>query len=117
MVITLGACIAPAIKAPITQYIVVRQDLPRGVIAAQVAHAAGAGSGRHPPNTYVVVLSVPTETHLRNVYRELENRDIPATLVEESDLPYEGQATAIGIDLIRDRTELRKVVSNLPLYR
>lgn len=115
--ITLGACIAPAINGPVTQYIIVRSDLSRGIIAAQVAHAAGSGSTQHPPNTFVVVLAARSEEHLRSIHRKLELRDIDCTLIEETDPPFEGVAMSIGMGLVKDRTRVRKVVSNLPLLK
>lgn len=102
---------------PPTQYIIVRRDLPLGHLAAQVAHAAGSGSERHPPETHVVVLAVKNEAELREVAGRLAGHGIGHTLVEESDAPYEGQAMSIGIELVEDRTAVRKEVSSLPLLR
>jgi len=96
--------------------VITRADLPRGVQAAQIAHAAGS-AGRHPPGTYVVVLMVPDEISLRRLARKFEERDIAHELVTESDLPYDGQAMAIGCELVKDRSRIRKEVANLPLFR
>lgn len=86
------------------------------MIAAQVAHAAGA-SARHPPGTYVVVLAASSEAHLDEIARRLESVNVPLTLIEESDGPFAGQKMALGLDLVTDRTPVRKVVSSLPLLR
>ena len=96
---------------------IVRKDLPLGHIAAQVAHAAGSGSNRHPPGTYVVVLAARSAQHLDEVSRVLESRSIEHTRVEESDGPYAGQLMALGLELVNDRTMVRKAVSQLPLLR
>lgn len=107
-------CIRNIDAGPPTQYLVVRDDLPRGFQAAQVAHAAGS-FGQHPPETHVVVLSVPDEPALRDLARRLDEAGVDHKLVVEVDVPFDGQATCIGCGLVRDRRPVRKVVSNLPL--
>ena len=87
------------------------------MIAAQVAHAAGAGSERHPPEVHVVVLSVPSEKALRQTYCRLVNAEVPATLVQETDPPYTFQAMSIGLELVRDRRLVNQALSSLPLLR
>lgn len=87
------------------------------MIAAQVAHAAGAGSERHPPDVHVVVLSVPSEKSLRQVYCRLVDAELDPTLVVESDRPYVLQAMSIGLELTRDRRSVNRVLSSLPLLR
>jgi hypothetical protein len=79
-----------------------------------VAHAAGS-FGQHPPETYVVVLSVPDEASLRALSRRLDVAGVDHKLVVEVDVPFDGQATCIGCSLVHDRRPVRKVVSNLPL--
>ena len=63
------------------------------------------------------MLGVENEEHLRKVAARLEAREIPHVLVVEVDCPYEGQAMSIGLDLVVDRTAIRKAVSDLPLLR
>lgn len=87
------------------------------MIAAQVAHAAGAGSERHPTNVHVVILAVPSEKVLRQTYCRLVNAEVAATLVQESDPPYTLQAMSVGLELIRDRSSANRVLSSLPLLR
>lgn len=91
---------------------IVRKDLPLGVMAAQVAHAAGS-QAPHPPEAHVVVLAVEGEAALRALAARLPG----AHLVVESDPPYVDQAMAIGCPLVIDRTAIRKEVSSLPLLR
>lgn len=107
----------PTEAKPITQYIVVRADLPLGMIAAQVAHAAGHGSERHPPETHVVVLQVPNEKALLKISERLVRAEVAQTLIIETDLPYNGQAMAIGCELVRDRSAAQSCLSSLPLLR
>lgn len=87
------------------------------MVAAQVAHAAGSGSERHPPEVHVVVLSVQTEEELLAVSARLVDAEVAQTLVTEVDAPYSGQAMAIGCELVRSRAPLRAVLSSLPLLR
>ena len=94
----------------------IRSDLPRGVQAAQVAHAAGA-YGPHPPETHVVVLAVPDEPSLSKLADRMVAAGIPHRLVDEPDEPWNGQSMAIGCELLTDRSRVRKVVSQLPLLR
>lgn len=87
------------------------------MIAAQVAHAAGVGSDRHPPEVHVVVLAVQSEYHIRAAFDRLLQAGVKATLVEEVDLPYAGQAMSVGLELVRDRRSVNRVLSSLPLLR
>ena len=105
------------ISAPATQYVIVRKDLPLGHLAAQVAHAAGSGSERHPPETHVVVLAAENESQLRSIALRLSRQNVRHTLVVESDGDYAGQAMSIGVELLVDRSAVRRAVSNLPLLR
>lgn len=87
------------------------------MIAAQVAHAAGAGSERHPPEVHVVVLAARDEDHLRSVAQRLLDLEVAQTLVQEVDAPYSGQAMSIGLELVRDRRLVNQALSALPLLR
>jgi len=110
--------------------VIVREDLPRGVLAAQLTHAAGesaalwsslrdgAGPGRTlPENTHAVVLAVPNERALLAVADRLSARSIVYTLIREPDAPFHGEGTAIGLAPVSDRREVRRALSNLPLLR
>jgi hypothetical protein len=100
----------------VTQYIVVRRDLPIGVLAAQVAHAAGS-YGKHPPEAHVVVLAVDGEPALRRAAERLQAAGVGHTPIHEPDEPWGGQMMAVGCSLVTDRTPVRKAVSELPLLR
>lgn len=95
----------------------VRRDLPFGPMVAQVAHAAGSGSDRHPEGTYVVVLGVDSEGALLDVCARLSAAGVRHTQVVESEGDLAGQCTAIGLELVRDRAPARRVLSSLPLLR
>ncbi len=94
-------------------YVIVRRDLPLGVQAAMLVHAAGE-SGPASTGTYAVVLTVADEASLVSLDQRL--RHIPHTLIRESDSPYGGQAMAIGA-LVSNRAEIRKLTSSLPLLK
>lgn len=102
---------------PLTHYIVVRRDLPLGLLAAQVVHAAGESAPqRLPPGTYAIVLSVEGPAELEALAARLGARNVRHTLIRENDPPYSGQATAIGVEPAR-RSVLARHLSSLPLLR
>lgn len=88
----------------LTHYIIVRRDLPLGVMAAMVTHAAGESGalyqnpedGRFRGAT-AVVLEVKDERGLAKTRDLLVYEGIPHILIEESHGPYTGQWMAIGI--------------------
>ena len=93
-----------------------REDLPKGVLAAHVCHAAGE-SGPAPPGSIAVVLGVAGEPELLLVADKLDAQRVPHVLIREDSGPYEGQVTAIGIQPTNDRASVRKAVSSLRLVR
>lgn len=102
--------------APQTHFVIVREDLPKGVLAAHVAHAAGE-SGPAPPGTIAVVLGVSNETELLAIAARLATRGVAHVLIRENAGPFEGQATAIGVRPTHDRKTVGKAVSSLRLVR
>lgn len=106
----------PTRPNPVTHYIVVRPDLPRGVLAAQVTHAAGESStGNLGPGTYAVVLQAGSEA-LSALEERLKAASVPHQAIRESDPPYAGDLLAIGLRPA-PRKEVQKYVSSLPLLR
>ncbi len=104
--------------SPFYHYIVVRRDLPPGVVAAQVVHAAGESAAGLPPlpeNTHAVVLAVPDEDRLLWLAHRLTRAGIAHKLIREPDAPYNGAATALGIPP-QPRENLRRLLSSLPLF-
>ena len=103
-------------SVPKTHFIVVREDLPNGFLAAHVAHAAGE-SGPAPPGSIAVVLGVPNEAELLAIDARLTTRGVAHVLIRENDGIYDGQATAIGVHPTHDRKAVGKAVSSLRLVR
>lgn len=100
-----------------THYVLVRADLPVGIQAANIIHAAGrSAAGLHCDGTYAVALHVPDEVELRALAYRLAHAGIPRHLIVESDEPYSGQAMALGIEPC-DRAEVKRFLSKYPLIK
>lgn len=96
---------------------VVRADLPRGVQAAQIIHAAGESSpGALPSGTYAVALMTPDEASLCALAERLERAGVAHTRIHEPDAPYDGALMAIGVQPGRKEV-LRRSLSSLPRLR
>ena len=88
----------------LTHYIFVRRDLPIGVLAAMVTHAAGE-SGALYADEYdgrfrlatAVVLEAKNERQLDNIAAFLHEEGIRCVEVWESEGPYAEQLMAIGV--------------------
>jgi hypothetical protein len=65
----------------------------------------------------VVILAVSGEAALKELASKMATAGIEHRLVDEPDAPWDGQAMAIGCSLLRDRSQVRKVVSQLPILR
>lgn len=102
----------------LTHYCVVRGDLPRGVLAAQLIHAAGESGAGVAPGCFAVALAVDDEAALLRVEDRLRFYDIPHRAIREPDAPWCGQLMAIGVvPRARDDRELRRVLQRLPLLK
>ncbi len=100
-----------------THFCVVREDLPLGMIAAQLIHAAGESSpGNLSEGTYAIALAVPDEQGLKALIRELHDHRVEHVIIREPDAPYYGQLMAIGI-VPRPRSTLTKILSKFPLLK
>jgi len=76
---------------------VVRSDLPRGIQAAQIVHAAGESApGNLPVGTYAVVLRA-TQEELERFETVLILNGVDHCAIRENDAPYSGELTAIGL--------------------
>ena len=92
---------------------IVRRDLPVGLMAANLVHAAGESSpGNLPDGTRVVALHAVDEKHLRSLAQRLETREVQHHVIHE-----EGEMFAIGIKPLEDGNlgAVRKVTSSLKL--
>jgi hypothetical protein len=99
-------------------YVIARRDLPVGVLAAQIIHAAGESSpGDLPTGTIAVALGAKSESHLGFIEAKLRRSSIPHRAIREPDAPWNGALMAIGIHPVEDREPLRKVTSGLPLIK
>lgn len=93
---------------------VVRGDLPKGVLAAQVCHAAGESSpGNLPEGTYAVVL---TSEQLEELSAELGARGVKHKRIIENDAPYAGELMALGLEPA-PRSALKRHLRQLRLLR
>jgi peptidyl-tRNA hydrolase len=98
-------------------YVIVRADLPRGMQAAQLVHAAGESSpGDLAEGTHAVVLTARNEAELVELERRLDLAGVAHVAIREPDAPYNGQLMAIGCVPARKEV-LRRHLSSLPLLR
>lgn len=99
-------------------YVIVRADLPWGVQAAQIIHAAGEScTGSIPAGTHAVALHVRDEEQLYRMKSSLWDEEVPHVMIRENEGPFAGQAMAIGVFPTVDRDPIRRVTSSLPLVR
>ena len=88
----------------LVHYIIVRRDLPLGVMAAMVTHAAGESGaiyrdpldGRFRGAT-AVVLGAKNQDAILDALVYMDKKNIQHVAVVESGAPYDGQFMAIGI--------------------
>lgn len=95
-------CLFELDSQPVTQtlfhYVIVRNDLPVGMLAAQIVHAAGETSpGNLLSGTHAVVLGIDSEQELKSLSRKLRDANVPHKPIIENDPPYTDQWMAIGI--------------------
>lgn len=102
-------------SAPLHHYVIARADLPLGVLAAQIVHAAGESSGEVPSGTHAVCLAVPDEDSLERLCERLLRYDIPFVAIREPDAPWNGALMTVGIPPMVRTTNLRRAVSRLSL--
>lgn len=103
----------------LTHYIIVRKDLPLGVLAAMVTHAAGESAVlyQNPEDgrfrrARAVVLEAVNELALQDVSRRLEKLGIQRVEIVESGPIYSGELMAVGVV----PTESQSVVEAMQHY-
>jgi hypothetical protein len=101
-------------------YILVREDLPVGVAAAMISHAAAnsafESSMRDWEDMTTVVLGIPNERFLSDAAVRLGlERGNEVTLFYESDGPYSGQFMSLGV-WPDDDAVLKPIMTGYPLY-
>jgi hypothetical protein len=84
---------------------------------AQTVHAAGESvAGPVPPGTHAVVLAAKDEAELHCLSTRLSAADVPHVLITEPDPPFNGQATALGIQPM-ERERLRPFLRSYSLLK
>lgn len=95
---------------------IVRRDLPRGVLAAQLIHAAGESAPVGlPSGTHAVALGVESEAALEKLERRLIKFGVPHHAIREPDSPWCGALMAIGVVPMAPNKNLRKATGHLRL--
>lgn len=90
--------------------------MPRGLLAAQVTHAAGeSANNKVKPGTYAVVLGA-TADQLAELEQQLVSGGVLFAAIRESDPPHNGELLALGIEP-QLKSKVRRYVSSLPLLR
>lgn len=98
-------------------YVIARTDVPTGVMAAQIVHAAGESSDRVPSGVCAVCLAAHSELELEDLEAKLIELEIAHTSIREPDAPWNGALMAIGLEpVIRDRhPKLRRALARFKL--
>jgi hypothetical protein len=101
--------------------VIIREDLPRGTLAAQIVHAAGESATQFKvdplsPPIHAVVLAARCETHLLELEARLRAGGVSFHAIREPDPPWNGQLMAIGLP-IQDRHVLRPFLSDIPTLK
>lgn len=101
----------------IAHYCITRADIPTGLQAAQLIHAAGESSpGNLPPHCYAIALVCKNEAELQALSEKLFFHGIKHKRIVESDAPYTGQLMAIGIPPA-ERSKLKRYLSMYSLLK
>lgn len=105
------------LETPLFHYVIVRGDLPRGLQAAQIIHAAGESSpGGLSSGTHAVCLVVPKEAELLDVAKRLALANVKHVCIREPDHPWNDQLMALGVAPGR-KEELKRYLSSIPLLK
>lgn len=100
----------------LTHYVIIRSDVPAGIAAAMLVHAAGESvDATVPKGTHAIVLAARDEMHLLMIAAELQLAEIPHAPIFEPDEPWRGALMAIGLRPC-ERRSVRPLLKALPLY-
>ena len=94
---------------------IVRRDVPWGVQAAMIVHAAGESAGGLEAGTHAVALHA-SPGELAALEQALAERGVPHAAIREPDPPWCGALMAIGLMPGRDPRG-RRLVAHLRLVR
>ena len=107
----------PAMERPLSHYIVVRGDLPKGCIVAQAVHAAAESvNGPVPGDTHAVVLQADNESELLMTAGDLAAACVPHKVIIETDGGFAGQAMALGVRP-SEKSAIAPLLKHLKVYR
>jgi hypothetical protein len=94
----------------------VRADIPRGLQAAYIAHAAGESNRQNCRNMHVVVLTAKDEAELRELAHRLSAACLPHHPMRETDGAFAGQMLSFGVEPCRKEVA-RRWLSSQPLLK
>jgi hypothetical protein len=104
----------------LVHYVIVRRDLPLGVTAAMLVHAAGESSPHYTSKTgepfehaVAVVLEAKSEKDLDRIEEYLYSNQVIHVNVHETGGPYDGQFMAIGCVPAERTPELTQIMEPL----
>ncbi len=102
-------------------YIIVRNDLPLGVLTAQLTHAAGESSFLYKNDSIfkgatAVVLEVEGELALYKAAQHLRESGIAHVLIVENWIPYSGQLMALGV-VPKEKADIEHAFKGFNLLR
>jgi len=101
----------------LTHFVIVRNDLPRNILALSVMHAAGESSpGGLPSDTHGALLAVPDEAALAAQAVRLRARGVQIVEIHEDRAPYGGQLMALGVVPGR-KEDLKRHFGGLPTLK
>ena len=100
---------------PPKHYIIVRKDLPVGVMAAMVVHAAGRTGSKVADYAHAVVLQVNDGESVVDLASKLAKASVEHLMILENEEPWNGAPMAIGIPPMEATAPLRKILKNLKL--
>lgn len=92
-------------KPKLVHYVIVRRDLPLGVMCAQVVHAAGESAAQYVndetgepfEHAVAVVLEVEDEQALIDTQMNLVRNGVRLVPIDEEGGPYHNQQMALGL--------------------
>ena len=102
----------------LVHYIIVRKDMPMGVVAAQVAHVAAESAVLYTSffhGSTVVVLEVDNQTQLLRANSKLIQAGLAPVCFYESSGPLGGQFTALGL-VPCEREKVAELLKNYRLF-
>lgn len=105
---------SPSLPTKVHHYIVVRVDLPIGMICSYVAHAAGETGGPAAKDAHVVVLGAAGLADIEQISARLKAAGVEHVTIDEDGVPM-----SIGCFPIdrRARPAIAKALSSIPLVR